>query len=150
MKYLLAFAILAFFTGCGMSSNIVGGGSLKAGAPLMPDGDWKLTFDDEFNGSSLDTTAWTADAEVTCSSQATCLASRWPENVSVSGGYLHLITKQEERMEGRPYTTGGIRSAFTQQYGYVEARIRYANASGMNNAIWLFTPDKYPILLRSM
>jgi beta-glucanase (GH16 family) len=142
MKFLSAVFTFALFTGCGTSSNVIGGAPSNASAAFMPAGNWTLTFDDEFNSSSLDTRAWSADSDFTCSDAQTCLASRWPENVVESDGYLHLVTKQEERMEGRPYTTGGIRSSFTQQYGYVVARIRYANAPALNNAVWLFTPSQ--------
>jgi beta-glucanase (GH16 family) len=142
MKYLLFLGTLALATACGTAPNAVESTQLGADATRMPAGNWTLTFDDEFDGSSLDTTTWKADAGYTCPDSQTCLASRWPENVTESSGYLHMVTKREERMAGRPYTTGGIRSAFTQQYGYVEARIRYANAPAVNNAVWLFTPGQ--------
>jgi hypothetical protein len=60
--------------------------------PIGPGGtNWGLTFDDEFNSTSLDRTKWTptwTSGDGGTSNNSTMLAA----NTTVSGGYLHLKT----------------------------------------------------------
>jgi beta-glucanase (GH16 family) len=104
---------------------------------------WKLVFSDEFNGSALDTLKWIPDNGPTHPSptwMAEYLSTRWADNVVVSGGICHLVIRKQERVKGVPWTAASISTRqFRQQYGYFEARIRYAGASGVNNAFWLDT-----------
>lgn len=140
MKYTAAIALapILAIAGCGASLNATkpAQGNVDA-ASYLPAGNWNLTFDDEFNDTKLDTTKWTVDVGVTCGQ---CLADRQPGNVSVQDGYLQLKTTHVSNADGKEWTTGGIESTFTQQYGYFEARVRYANAPGIDNAFWMFTP----------
>ena len=109
---------------------------LKDG-PLDPRG-WKLVFQDEFNGPELDRRVW----QVESGSPGHILSSRWPENVVVTNGLLRLLTRKEAR-GGKVWTTGNIWTrTYQAQYGYFEARMRIAKASGLNNAFWLMTTNK--------
>ncbi|MEI6647323.1 MAG: family 16 glycosylhydrolase [bacterium] len=98
-----------------------------------PKGDWVLAFSDEFNGFALDTNAWkTAQGE----SWGKLMSSRWPENCVVEKGLLKLVTRKEKR-GGKEWTSAMLATrAFSQKYGYWEARYRYAGAPGLNNAFW--------------
>jgi beta-glucanase (GH16 family) len=104
---------------------------------------WNLVFSDEFNGSVLDTSKWTPDngpTQPTPAWLAQYLSTRWADNVAVSDGICHLVIRKQERVKGVPWTAASISTAqFSQQYGYFEARIRYAGGSGVNNAFWLDT-----------
>jgi beta-glucanase (GH16 family) len=66
------------------------------------------------------------------------LSSRWRENVVVADGTLRLINRKEER-GGQQWTSGNIWTRERFQYGYFEARYRYAAAEGTNNSFWLMT-----------
>ncbi len=90
-------------------------------------GPWNVVFDDEFNGSSLNTADWTPYwfSDGASSNQTTMDSS----NVSVSNGMLNL--------ELTP-SSGGLVSSngkFQFTYGYVEARV-YLPASGSEIANW--------------
>ncbi|MDR3708718.1 MAG: family 16 glycosylhydrolase [Capsulimonadaceae bacterium] len=95
---------------------------------------WHMTFDDEFNGNTLDASRWKSAAGG--DSWGDLLSSRWPENITVSGGMMRIVTRKEDR-GGKHWTSGNVATrAFRQAYGYFEARYRYAGASGLNNAFW--------------
>ncbi len=96
--------------------------------PVGLPGSWKLAFDDEFNGSSLDSSKW---------------ASSWfgggnmnnvstsPSNVSVANGALTLTLSSSS--SGALVSTnpsGGASPGFQFTYGVVEARIWLAGSGG--------------------
>ncbi len=98
-----------------------------AGVP----GDWTLKFDDEFNGTSLDTAKWSTGwygSGITApvnSSEDDCYD---PAQVSEAGGALGLtlIRKSENCGTADPLYAGGLVSTygkFNFTYGYIEARV---------------------------
>ena len=103
-----------------------------------------LTFDDEFNGTSLDTTKW---------SQLVTSANRgWPKTDfeqsanTVSGGFLNQ-TVSAGGTGGKPYTGGFVytSTAFTQSYGYWEVRMKMGSgAPGAWVAFWLNKLGSFP------
>jgi beta-glucanase (GH16 family) len=99
--------------------------------PPVP-GQWRLTFSEDFNGNTVDWSVWQSDE-----GRLAILSTRWPDNVSVSGGLLHLTVRKEKR-GGADWTAASIRARhFHQRYGYWEARFRYAAATGINQSFWL-------------
>lgn len=107
-------------------------------SPVQDNADdkWVLTFSEEFEGDTLNTHVWTAED----SNPGHILSSRHPENVEVYDGALHLITRYESRAEGKEWTTGNVLAnagAFTQAYGYWEARYKYCASPGINNSFWM-------------
>ena len=107
-----------------------------AGPPT--DKEWVLTFNDEFNGTEPDWSVWQSDA----SAPGHILSSRWPENVEVHDGAMHLVVRREER-EGKFWTSGSVwvrTNVFHQKYGYWEARYKYTASPGINNAFWTIYP----------
>jgi beta-glucanase (GH16 family) len=55
-------------------------------------------------------------------------------------GICSLVTHKQERVKGKLWTSASIwTKSFRQTYGYYEARIRIADATGLNNAFWLHT-----------
>ncbi len=105
-----------------------------------------LVWEQNFNGSVLDTTTWTYEIGDGCAS-GNCgwgnneleYYSRRPENVRLENGNL-IIEARRESMGGKPFTSGRIktqgRMAF--KYGSLEARIKVPNvANGLWPAFWL-------------
>ena len=120
-------------------------GALKASAPKTlrtgpPNPDqWELAFSDEFNGSSLDPDVW---ASARGETWGHLLSARFPENAIVSDGLLRLVTRKEHR-GGKEWTTAMISTkAFRQRNGYWESRYRYAAATGLNQAFWMYGSSK--------
>ncbi len=70
---------------------------------------WRLDWQDEFDGLSLDTSSWTAlDADtwdIGCCRDAACLA----DNVRVSGGALYMLSDRQA-VTGHNFTTGAVRT----------------------------------------
>jgi beta-glucanase (GH16 family) len=115
----------------------------------------QLIFDDEFNGNSLDLKKWYrcypyADENVGCTNGPP-LELEWyfKNNVTVSGGLLHLTAKKQP-MHGYPYTSGFVVTGgtptkppgFSFQYGYMETRAKFPPGKGMWPAFWLLPADR--------
>jgi beta-glucanase (GH16 family) len=96
---------------------------------------WDLAFADEFNGDQLDKAIWQVAKNQTWGK---LLSVRTQENVVVKDGVMRLLVRKEKRA-GKEWTTAMLDTgkAFRQTYGYWEARYRYAQAPGLNNAFWL-------------
>ncbi|MBR3942502.1 MAG: S-layer homology domain-containing protein [Clostridia bacterium] len=110
-------------------------GFVWAGPPT--DEEWVLTFNDEFEYEGVNWDVW----ESASASPGHILSSRWPENIAVYDGAMHLLTKNEER-GGKTWTTGDTwvnPNVFRQAYGYWEARYKYTETGGINNAWWMIT-----------
>ncbi len=122
-------------------------------APLGMAGTWACSFDDEFNGASLDTTKWLPQLTAN-SGYTTGTASGWPcyvdnpSTISESAGYLHLSVVQEAApvscadgystpFEAGMVTTDGL---FNQTYGAFEvnAELPASVAKGLQETFWLY------------
>ncbi len=118
---------------------------------------WRLVFDDEFNGTALDTSMWNANwlgapGALTPPVNDYELANYSPEQVSVAGGFLSLSA------EARPSTVDGTTRAYTSglvnthghygfTYGYAEARIEVsATSTTIFNwpSFWTVGPGPWP------
>lgn len=114
--------------------------------PVGVSGSWKLIFDDEFNGSSLDGSKWITGFPWGQTSTTTPLLYYRPENVVVSNGTVKLIAKKES-YQGKTYTSGIITTSgkFTHKYGFMEARLKVPAGQGLWPAFWNLPPDgKWP------
>ena len=115
----------------------------QASAPL-PQGvegaRWTLVFADEFEGQALDTATW----HVEDSAPGHITSVRGPDNIAVTDGFLHLITRARDGAEdGRRWSTAHVWTRRSFGDGVFEARLRLAPEAGMNNAFWLF-PVRHP------
>lgn len=133
-------------------------------APALPEwlgqrppvaGDWVMTFDDEFNGSAVDTNRWNV------------FGQNWYDKVShysrdnvILGSGLARLRYEKKRgwhnddpafkpwgptaVGGQTdYATGFLDTAgkWTQKYGYFESRMKLPPAPGMWPAFWMM-PDR--------
>jgi hypothetical protein len=95
-------------------------------------------FDDEFNGTSLNTSNWRAsNYGVTGGGRKCCgsaIHANYASEVSVSGGYLHLGATKV----GSLWHTGAVdtETHHTFQYGYWEARMKLPKGMGLWPAFW--------------
>lgn len=127
--------------------------------PARPGGGvYTCTFDDEFTGTTLDTTKWephrTAVSGMTTPNRDCYVAL--PGNISVSYGALHLSARQVDtpftcdspRGDFKTDTTAGsvsTRARFSQAFGRFEfrARLPQATVPGVHSALWLNPSENY-------
>jgi autotransporter-associated beta strand protein len=96
---------------------LVGIDSVAAATPIV-------CFEDNFNGTELDTNVWSI------------LSSR--PNVSVTNGNLALTTVAV----GTNWQEGFVSTpVYAGKYGYYETRMKVNGANGLNNAFWLNSPS---------
>ncbi len=95
-------------------------------------GPWRLAFDSEFGGSSLDTSQWSTGAwgagGITVGNDNIEQDCYSPSQVAVQGGALRITAIAQQETCGsvdQPYTTGSVTTygKFSFTYGYLEARI---------------------------
>ena len=94
---------------------------------------WNLAWNDEFSGTSMDTTKWRHWLP-----GARRSAVNSPSAVSVAGGELTISTYTS----GGTHYTGMIstQDTYPYTYGYIEARINYDSSPGMWSAFWMQSP----------
>jgi beta-glucanase (GH16 family) len=135
-----------------------GNGSNCGGTPMYKvDGtEWQCTFDDEFSGTTLDTSKWVVQQTATSGYTAgpDCYVDS-PNNISVSGGTLNLTLREE----AAPFTcqdpygnfttqyTSGMVSTyglFDQTYGLFEVRAKLppATIQGLQETFWMYPQDE--------
>lgn len=133
-----------------------GGGTSPASACGLPvqyeqTSPWRCTFDDEFDGSHLDTAKWVPATTFVSGSVTGAHSCYSPRNVAVSGGALHLsLTRVAtpltclQGLAPTHYSAGMVSTfhRFSQAYGRFEARFRVTptSAAGLNEDFWLW-PD---------
>lgn len=105
---------------------------------------WRLTWSDEFNGTSVDTTKWKViNTAPNKNNEQEYYA---PSHVSVANGKLTLKSSNLAT-GGRPYTSGSVESVnkFFQLYGRFEGRMKLPKTQGIWPAFWLLpNPSGWP------
>lgn len=112
---------------------------------------WRLVWNDEFNGSTVDTARWTVLDQSTMgngNNELACLMDR-PRNVQVANGVLSLIAHREAKPidcgpgdsrfpNGRKYSSGFLESKTKAefQYGRFEVRAKTPTAAGTTQGLW--------------
>jgi len=108
------------------------------------EGNWKLTFEDNFEGDKLDASKWIPSYEwgQTHNYDAYCD----PANVLIEKGLLRLKV-EDKPSHGKKYTSAVITSynKFSQKYGYFEGRFRIPTGKGLWPAFWMLPyPQHWP------
>lgn len=124
--------ILSFFLGSCLKQNPAD--SLKVlGKVNLPDTSYKLSWSDEFNGSSVDTSKWNY-----------WFLGKWRDAYNDSNmirldGVGHLVI--EIQHHGDSVFTGMLNTngKFAQKYGYFEVRAKLPTVSGQWSAFWLLS-----------
>jgi beta-glucanase (GH16 family) len=115
-----------------------------------PPSGWKLTFSDEFGGSTLDTSKWTPEHS-TYGDGGGSIHCNTPNNLRVTGGAL-VIEGRKEHIRcpnnggiDREYSTGLVRTRgkFSQAYGRYEVRAKMPEGKGLWTGLWLLS-EHYP------
>lgn len=105
---------------------------------------WRLTWSDEFNGTSVDTTKWRIVNQDPNKNNELQYYS--PSHVSVNNGYL-VLKSTNTPTGGKSYTSGSVESVnrFFQQYGRIEGRMRTPKTQGIWPAFWMLpNPSGWP------
>ncbi len=117
--------------------------SLPWGAPA----DWQLVWNDEFNGTAVDTNKWTYDIGTGppypgWGNQELQYYTSRPQNVYVGGGTLHIIARKES-YAGSAYTSARLKTLgrFSKLYGRFEFRARFPQGQGYWPALWMMPRD---------
>ena len=106
------------------------------------------TFSDEFSGTALDTSRWSAKPAIWRTPEATrpelqALYRNYAENSTVGNGHLLLKTLNEDVTgDGTADWTSAIiiaKPMFNQRFGYYESRFKVTAAPSQNNAFWLLS-----------
>ena len=110
----------------------------------VPSG-YKLFFEDEFEGESLDRNIWSFETGNGNNGWGNAEVEYYKEeNAVVSDGKLHIVAKKEKAGDF-DYTSARIKTVnevkFT--YGIVEAKISLPVGKGMWPAFWMMPNDSY-------
>jgi endo-beta-1,3-glucanase len=133
-----------------MTVGLVAGGTLFAlpmnkanGTDPTTDSNYELVWQDEFNGTSLDTNSWKYyTGKWGASNVQTCYRDS-TENVNVSGGSLNLVGlyKPGGSCNGQnfDFTSGFVQTQGKKYwtYGYFEARIKMPTNKSTWPAFWM-------------
>lgn len=115
-------------------------GMFRACEATPPGGSaWKMTFNDEFHGKTLNTDKWIAQ-----DSGTGYYAAMRAANVELRNGVCRMVTKKEA-YGGQEWTAARLDArTFTQKHGYFEVRMKVAAAAGMRSTLWLATDRDRP------
>jgi beta-glucanase (GH16 family) len=136
----VAIALVAVFMA--MPAPLFGQTELDGAAIPAHQAAWKLTWADEFDGSTLDRTKWKYETgfgkngwgnrELQCYTEG--------DNIEVEGGVLRMTAKKIGKGQARgDYTSARLNSLFNFRYGRVEVRAKMPveKGSGLWPAIWM-------------
>jgi beta-glucanase (GH16 family) len=139
--------------GTSASTAGTGGSGAMAGtatelAPIGIAGTWQLTFEDEFEGDTLDGAKW-----ITYMLEGGNQFREWggraewiaDENVKLEDGDC-VLTAEDKVSSGHDYTSGALNSSglFEQEYGFFEARLRIPLGNGFWSVWALRNHDSWP------
>ena len=113
--------------------------SVKLASSGPPDGtgEWQLIWQDEFNGTSIDTSKWNIEGNWDLNPNDQL--DYWVNTANTSVADGNLILKVDYDSVNKRYNGAGIHSnnKYEHLYGYYEARILFPTQQGQNPAFWM-------------
>lgn len=110
-----------------------------------PASPWLLVWSDEFDGDSINAENWTYDIGGTGWGNAELqYYTDRPENARLEDGELVIEARwEEERIQGREYTSARLKTQGLQTwtYGRIEARMQIPTGQGIWPAFWMLGED---------
>ena len=111
--------------------------------PLLVQAGWQQVWNDEFDGTSVNSSRWTFDIGNGSggwgNNELEYYTSR-PQNVFVTNGILHIVARNEvPQYNGFDYTSAKLKTSgrFSQKYGRFEFRARLPQGQGYWPALWM-------------
>ncbi|GHF77980.1 glycoside hydrolase family 16 protein [Thalassotalea marina] len=143
ISHLIAFTAAAVLVGCG------GGATTKTDAsainPAEPVPDWQMVWNDEFDGSAIDSQKWTH--EINCNgggnNEQQCYTDA-AENSYIADGVLHIVALPAEDGADKPYTSARLNTKYKAdfKYGRIEMRAKLPSGQGSWPAFWMLPTDE--------
>ncbi|HEX4574229.1 MAG TPA: glycoside hydrolase family 16 protein [Gemmatimonadales bacterium] len=122
--------------GCHADQQAPAGNPLYPPPPPPP---WRLVWQDEFNGTTLDPTKWVQETGGNGWGNGELeYYTNGGHNAHVANGYL-VIEARAESLGGRAYTSARLKTQDlgAWQYGRIEARIKIPRGQGLWPAFWM-------------
>lgn len=125
-------------------------GVKRADAPLGLPGSWTLTFQENFDGNTLNAEQWSSGfGWGAFNGNAWTASCTSPAALKLGGGTLTMLTSPDPvhspecAPSGKTATSAAIntKGKFSQQFGFFEARIRMPGSRGIMGAWWLHRAD---------
>ena len=97
-------------------------------------GNCELTFEDNFDGTSINTNVWHYRTD------SKHWSTQLPENVEVKDGFLYLNVKKQTA-NNLNYTGAGVISKQAFKFGYYESRFKIPAGAGWHTSFWMMGFD---------
>lgn len=97
-------------------------------------GDCELTFEDNFDGNTINTAVWHYRTD------SKHWSTQLPENVEVKNGFLYLNVKKQT-VNNMNYTGAGVISKQAFKFGYYESRFKIPAGDGWHTSFWMMGFD---------
>ena len=119
-------------------------GQSPAGPPRHKQ--WRLVFDDEFDGKRLDESKWTRSRSSSPAFLWNGATGRLAEDHADVDGQGHFVIKVTRDADGTYCYHHGIESKgkFQRTYGYFETRAKFTRQPGWWGAVWLYGVEVGP------
>ncbi|MFT5451541.1 MAG: beta-glucanase (GH16 family), partial [Enterobacterales bacterium] len=111
----------------------------------QPVSDWKMVWEDEFDGAAIDSDKWTHEIDCTGggNQEKQCYTDN-AENSFVSGGMLSIVALPAAAGAEQPYTSARLNTKYKAdfKYGRIEMRAQLPEGQGTHPAFWMLSTDE--------